>query len=76
MQDKKNNSKITEPIIINLGKRRHSDINALKHGNGNLIAEVTEVLEEVQIQFDEVEGIEVENSILLPVILLYEVERR
>ncbi len=63
---------VTTPILVELGKQKPKQIKALKRGEGKLMNEVAEVLEEVAVNL----GDEVEGKTLVPVILVYEKKRK
>ncbi len=59
---------VTTPIVIDLGKQRPKRIKGLKRGEGKLMNEVADVLEEVVVNL----GDEMDGKTLVPVILVYE----
>ena len=66
------NSEMTQPIIVDLGKRKASRLQELKEGEGELWDEVLDVLEEVK----EVLGKEADGKLMVPVVIIYEKKRR
>ena len=56
-----------KPIIIDLGKKSRKQIKRLKRGEGRLVREVDEAMEEVAAQLGET----VEGKELVPVVVLY-----
>ena len=61
-------TEMTQPVIIDLGKHKPKAVKELKAGEGDLWAEVLDVVEEVK----EMLGEEAEGKVLIPVVLLYE----
>ena len=61
-------SDLTQPIIVDMGKRKARMIRDLKEGEGELWEEVLDVLDETR----EMLGKDAEGKVLLPIILLYE----
>lgn len=61
-------TEMTQPVIIDLGKRRSKSIRELKEGEGELWDEVLEVADEVK----EMLGAEAEGKVLVPIIMLYQ----
>ena len=59
--------KVTEPIIINMGKQRPKRIKRLLSGRGKLWSEVEGVIEEVGTQL----GDELDGKTIVPLILVY-----
>jgi hypothetical protein len=66
------NTSMTQPIIVDLGKRKASKLQALKDGEGELWDEVLDVLDEVK----EALGQEAEGKLMIPVIMIYEKKQR
>ncbi len=60
-------AEMTQPIIIELGTRKSSNLKDLKKGKGKLWDEVLGVIEETR----EMLGEEAEGKILVPVIVIY-----
>ena len=60
------------PIIIDLGKKKRRQIKNLKNGTGRLIAEVSEVLDEVRNNL----GADMAGKQLVPVVLIYKRKSR
>jgi len=58
---------ITEPVIINLGKRKRKGIKNLLKGRGKLLHEVEDVIEEVSSMLGE----ELDGKVIVPLILVY-----
>ncbi len=63
---------VTTPIIVDLGKQRPKRLKALKRGEGKLMNEVADVLEEIVLNL----GDEVDEKTLVPVILVYEKKKK
>ena len=61
-------TEMSQPIIIDLGRKKSSQIKDLKEGEGELWDEVLEVVEEAK----EMLGSDVEGKVLMPLILIYE----
>ena len=61
-------AEMSQPIIIDLGRQKPSQIKDLKEGEGELWDETLDVIEEAK----EMLGAEVEGKMLIPIILLYE----
>ena len=59
---------VTEPIIINLGKRKRKRIKSLLKGRGKLLDEVDEAVAEATSLLGE----ELEGKVVLPLVLVYE----
>ena len=60
-------AEVTQPIIINLGKKRRKHIKRLKKGKGKLWDEVLDVLEEVEASMGE----DAEGKTIVPVVMVY-----
>lgn len=60
-------SSFATPIIVDLGQQSKKRIKKLKRGEGKLMAEIHEVLQQVQANLGE----EIEGKVLLPVIIIY-----
>jgi len=58
---------VTEPIIINLGKRKRKRIKDLLKGRGKLLDEVEDVVVEVTSLLEE----ELEGKVVVPLVLVY-----
>jgi hypothetical protein len=58
------------PVIVDLGKTKRKKIKKLKHGDGPLMEEVLDVLDEVAEHFGE----ELEGKTIVPIVLIYEVK--
>jgi hypothetical protein len=63
---------MTTPLILDLGKRGKKTVRRLRKGRGPAMAEVRDVLEQVQAELAEEAG----DKVLLPVIVLYGRKRR
>jgi hypothetical protein len=61
-------TQMTQPIIIDLGKKRSKAIKAMKRGEGKLWDEVLDVVEEVKEMLDE----DVDGKVIVPVVLVFE----
>jgi hypothetical protein len=61
-------SEIT-PVVVDLGKKKKKDIQALKRGQGKLMEDVHRVIEEVRANSSALAGKE-----LVPVVILYRKE--
>lgn len=61
-------SEMTQPVIIDLGRKKSRLIRELKNGEGRLWDEVLDVTEEVK----EILGQEAEGKVLVPIVMLYE----
>jgi len=59
---------MTTPVIIDLGKTRPKRVKRLKKGQGRLMNEVVDVLEEVVEEL----GDELEGKTLVPIVMIYE----
>lgn len=60
------------PIVIDMGKQRRKKLKDLKRGEGTLMLEVNEVLDEVRNRL----GVESTGKQLVPVVLLYRKQPR
>ncbi len=56
------------PVVVNLGKVKSKRIKDLERGRGKLVAEVSEVLEQVRASLGE----RAEGMQLVPVVLVYQ----
>lgn len=56
------------PVLVDLGKKRRKHIKLLKRGEGPIIAELADVVEQVRTEL----GAELAGKTLLPVVLIYE----
>jgi hypothetical protein len=65
-------TEMTQPIIVDLGRKRSAALKDLKAGEGELWDEVLDVVGEVK----EMLGAEADGKTLLPIILIYEKKRR
>jgi len=62
---------VTAPIVVDLGGRRRKEIKELKRGEGPLVAEVGDVVEQVRAALDDLNG-----TTLVPVVLVYKKKRK
>jgi uncharacterized protein DUF6200 len=62
---------VTAPIVVDLGGRRRKEIKELKRGEGPLVAEVGDVVEQVRAALAELDG-----KTLVPVVLVYKKKRK
>lgn len=60
------------PIVVDLGKRRRKLIRQLKRGQGKLMNDVAQVMDEVRANL----GPEAEGKELVPVVIVYQRKRR
>jgi hypothetical protein len=65
-------AEITAPIIVSLGKKRKKTIKRLKRGKGPAMAEVMDVMDQVQARL----GAQAEDKILVPVVVIYRQRQR
>ena len=63
---------MTQPVIVDLGRKRASKIRDLKDGEGELWDDVLDVIDEVKDML----GKEADGKLLVPIILLFEKRRR
>jgi hypothetical protein len=63
---------MTTPLVLDLGKRGKKAIRRLRQGRGPAMAEVMDVMEQVQAQL----GDDAQGKVLLPVVVLYGRKRR
>jgi hypothetical protein len=61
-------TEMAQPIIVDLGKQKSSNLKDLKKGQGKLWDEVLSVVDEAQ----EMLGEEADGKVLIPIILIYE----
>ncbi|OGO33556.1 MAG: hypothetical protein A2W35_14665 [Chloroflexi bacterium RBG_16_57_11] len=59
---------MTQPIVIELGKRKAKDIKDLKNGKGKVWDDVYTIVEEVK----EMLGEDANSKVILPVIMIYQ----
>jgi hypothetical protein len=71
IDEEKNITNVTTPIVVDLGKTRNEDIGRLRIGGGRIADEVEEVMCAVRLTVDLDDGIRV----LLPVVVVYSRER-
>jgi hypothetical protein len=64
-------SEVSQPVIVDLGKRKPAKLKELKAGEGELWEEVLDVIDEVK----EALGEEASGKMLVPIILMYEKKR-
>jgi len=57
----------TPPVFVDMGKTRRKRIKELKRGEGPLMSEVRDVIEEVKTQL----GDELDGKIIVPVVIVY-----
>jgi hypothetical protein len=65
-------AEVTAPIIVSLGKKRRKAIKRLKRGKGPAMAEVMDVIDQVQASL----GAQAEGRILVPVVVIYRQRQR
>ncbi len=58
----------TPPIIVDMGRQKAKNLKELKKGEGKLLEDVQEVLDQVQEQL----GDRIKGQTILPVVILYE----
>ena len=63
---------VTAPIIVSLGKKKQKTIKRLKRGKGPAMAEVMDVMDQVQSTL----GAQAEGKILVPVVVIYGQKQR
>jgi ribosomal protein L14 len=61
-------TRVTRPVVINRGKQRRSQISQLKQGEGDLWAEVADVVHQVVALL----GAESHGKIVVPVVVIYQ----
>ncbi len=66
--EKETSTEMTQPVVIDLGKKRSRYITDLKNGEGKLWDEVMDVVDEVR----DLLGKDAEGKVLVPVVMLYE----
>ncbi|WP_286364281.1 hypothetical protein [Azospirillum sp. B4] len=64
--DHTSEGEVTEPVVINLGKRSRKRIKALKAGEGELMEEVAAAIAQVRHSLGTTR-----DQVLVPVVLLY-----
>jgi hypothetical protein len=62
------NLMVVTPIVVDLGKIRRKHVKLLKQGEGRLVEEVLDVLDEVVEEL----GDDLEGSSLVPIVMIYE----
>jgi hypothetical protein len=65
-------AEVTAPIIVSLGRKRKKAIKRLKRGKGPAMAEVLDVIDQVQTSL----GAQAEGKILVPVVIIYRQRQR
>lgn len=60
-------TRVTRPVVINRGKQRRKQIAQLKRGEGDLWAEVADMVQHVVAQL----GAESRDKIVVPVVVIY-----
>ncbi len=65
-------TEMTQPVIVDLGKKKASTIKDLKNGEGKLWDEVLDVIDEVKDMLGE----DANGKVLVPVVMVYEKSRR
>jgi hypothetical protein len=60
------------PVLVDLGRKRRKQIKRLKRGEGPLVDELAEVLNQVRDQL----GADLAGKTVLPVVVIYERRRR
>ncbi len=65
-------AEVTAPIIVSLGQKRRKTIKRLKRGKGPAMAEVMDVVDQVQASL----GAQAEGKILVPVVVIYRQKQR
>lgn len=63
---------VTAPIVVNLGKQRRRVVKQLERGEGPLMTEVAEVIDEVRTQL----GDEMKGKILVPLVMVCRQKRK
>ncbi len=63
---------VVNPIVVDLGKIRRKHVKRLKRGEGRLVGEVMDVLDEVHSQV----GYELDDPTLVPIVMIYERKRK
>ena len=59
---------VVTPIVVDLGKTKRKHVKRLKRGEGRLMDEVVEVMEEIVDALGE----EVDGKTLVPIVIVYE----
>lgn len=65
---KETSTEMTQPVVIDLGKKRSRSLTELKNGEGKLWDEVMDVVEEVK----DLLGKDADGKVLVPVVMIYE----
>ena len=65
---KSNDPEVVTPVLVDLGRVKRKHIKRLKRGEGKLVDEVFDVLDEVVATV----GDELEGATLVPIVLVYE----
>lgn len=63
---------VATPIVVELGKRRRKQIKKLRNGEGPLVKEVADVIDQVRAEL----GDELNGKVLLPVVVVYRKKSR
>lgn len=61
-------SSTVKPIVLDLGKQSRKKLKHLKHGQGPLLQEVLESMDQIRATL----GSEAEGKVLQPVVVMYE----
>lgn len=61
-------SDTTTPIVIDLGKQKRKQLKALKKGEGKLVDEVYESIQQVGHDL----GVEAQGKAIVPIVVIYE----
>ena len=67
-QDHQVEVEVVTPIVVDLGKTKRKHVKRLKRGEGRLMDEVVEVMEEIVDALGE----EVDGKTLVPIVIVYE----
>jgi hypothetical protein len=65
---KETSTEMTQPVVIDLGRKRSRSLTELKNGEGKLWDEVLDVIEEVK----DLLGKDADGKVLVPVVMIYE----
>jgi hypothetical protein len=60
-------TEMTQPIVIDLGKKKNRAVKSLKKGKGKLWGEVLDVVAEVKDRL----GAEADGKVLVPIVMIY-----
>jgi hypothetical protein len=72
MEDQTPKSETTTPILVDMGKVKKKDLKALKRGEGVLMENITDIIQEVRDNLGE----RAEGKVLVPVIITYEKKKK